>query len=394
LLLTSKLRQKENKSKTMNGTGAASEKKTVLILGPSDDRRCFDLYNWFRRKHPEWGFALAVSKLKLFDRLLYPGAIALPSGSPQQMLDSVALMKQYIFVYLPFFEDDIAALLLLKKHWPDNFRALLPTPESFETARDKYSFTARFQGMDLVPAMFDKQQLTNNFPAEGIVSKPRRGRGAIGMRFHADSSSLAKVPDDDVIQEKLGDGKSVTGVFFCCAGGKVLVQHQHRRLRTYPSSGGVSVSAEIIHIQEIAAKGEAMMQALNWEGLAMLEFLPHPADGSQLAIECNTRLWGSCLLGEYAGYAPVEAYICLCLGLPLPKNNIIENAQLVWYFPYQLLYVLRNPFSRLRSLFPEKNTAYISATGAGLFRALLFILNNVFNARKWTILFNKALKRR
>lgn len=377
----------------MNKSKPDREKKVVLILGPSDDRRCFDLFNWFRKKQPHWGFALSTVRLNIMEQLLYPGAFALQSSTPQHMLQSVASMPQCTFVYLPFFEDDIAALLLLKKQWPDNFSALLPSAENFETARDKYSLTARFQGMDLVPELFDKQLSGNDFPANGVVSKPRRGRGAIGMRFHTDVSSLKKVPDEDVIQEKLGDGKSVTGAFFCCAGGQIFAHHQHRRLRTYPTSGGVSVDAEIIHIPEIASKGEAILQALNWEGLAMLEFLPHPSTGSQLAIECNSRLWGSCLLGEYAGYAPVEAYICLCLGLPLPKNNIIEHARLVWYFPYQLLYVLKNPFIRLKSLFPEKNTAYISATGAGTFRALLFILNNVFNARKWGILFKKAFRK-
>lgn len=378
----------------MNESQLNGTKSVVLILGPSDDRRCFDLFNWFRKKQPQWRFALAKSKLSVVEKMLYPDAIALPADTAQQLLQSVASKPQHIFVYLPFFEDDIATLLTLKTQWPVNFRALLPACEDFETARDKFSFTARFQGMDLVPAIFDKQVLSHNFPANGVVSKPRRGRGAIGMRFHTNVTSLEGVPEDDVIQEKLGDGKSVTGAFFCCSGGKVVAHHQHRRLRTYPSTGGVSVSAGVVYLPEIAAKGASIMQTLNWEGLAMLEFLPHPATGSQLAIECNTRLWGSCLLGEFAGFGIVETYVCLCLGITLPENTVRKEARLVWYFPYQVFYVLQNPFKRFRLIFPEENTAYISATGAGVFRALLFILNNVFNARKWGILFKKAFRKK
>jgi len=378
----------------MDKTKENDSQNVVLILGPSDDRRCFDLFNWFRKKQPQWGFALTKSRLSIPERLLYPGAFALPAASAQQLLQSVASRPQFTFVYLPFFEDDIAALLSIKPQWPQNFKALLPAFEDFETARDKYSFTARFQATGHVPAMFDKSVSASDFPAGGVVSKPRRGRGAIGMRFHDDVATLAKVPDEDVIQEKLGDGRSVTGAFFCCTGGRVVAHHQHRRLRTYPSTGGVSVSAGIVHLPGIAARGEAIMKALHWEGLAMLEFLPHPVTGEQLAIECNTRLWGSCLLGEFAGYGIVETYVCLCLGIPVPENKIKEDARLVWYVPYQLLYVLQHPFKRFGSLFPEKNTAYISATGAGVFRASLFILNNVFNARKWRILFQKVFRKK
>lgn len=364
----------------------------VIILGPPDDRRCFDLFNWLRVEHPEWQFAITASKGADLNKMIYPGALYLPAGSSAALLDAVRAKPANTFVYLPFFEKDIEGLLAISKEWPENFRALLPKAESFLIAVNKASFTAHFQDMGLVPKSFSLAELQLHFPETGVVAKPPLGRGAIGMRFINNRSQLNHIQADDVIQEKLGDGHSVIGAFYLCYEGKVIVHHQHRRILTYPADGGVSTHAACEHIPEIAEKGTQILESLGWEGLAMLEFLPQRQTGAYLAIECNTRLWGSCLLGEYAGYAPVETYINLCLGNAVPDKPKRPNAQIVWYFPYQLLHVLKKPHRRLKKLLPEKNTCYISQTRAGMFRGSMFVLSNILNRRKWQIMWNKLRK--
>jgi hypothetical protein len=371
-----------------------TQRKICIILGPPDDRRCFDLFNWLRVEHPEWRFAITAAKLSVMERQLYPDVRLFPSKSAEAILMLVKADPETSYVYLPFFEDDIKDVLQYRSAWPTNFKALLPDIEKFALATNKLLFTDYFQNRNLVAKSYTRAALEASFPEGGVVSKPALGRGAIGMKFITSPEALEDIFPGDVIQEKLGDGHSVTGAFFFCVDGEVKVHYQHRRLRTYPSTGGVSVYAAIENIPQIARKGAEILKDLQWNGLAMLEFLPHSQSGEYLAIECNTRLWGSCQLGEFAGYAPVEAYILHCLGESMPVKNLRPNARINWYFPYQILYVLGNPFSRLGKLFPEKDTSYISATRAGMYRSLLYILYNVFNRHKWEILWKKITKSR
>lgn len=372
----------------------ASTKKNCIILGPPDDRRCFDLFNWLRVEHREWKFGITAAKLTAIERQLYPDVILFSAKSAEGILRQVKTDPETRYVYLPFFEDDIRDLLQYRSEWPANFKVQLPESESFTRATNKLLFTEYLQNRNLVAKSYTQEELRTSFPEGGVVSKPALGRGAIGMKFIESPDKLDGLFPGDVIQEKLGDGHSVTGAFFFCLEGEVKVHYQHRRLRTYPASGGVSVYAAIEDIPEIAHKGAEILRDLQWNGLAMLEFLPHPQSGEYLAIECNTRLWGSCLLGEFAGYAPVETYIMHCLDEGMPAKVIRPQARINWYFPYQILYVLGNPFSRFGKLFPEKETAYISATRAGLYRSLLYIMYNVFNRHKWEILWKKISKSR
>ncbi len=90
------------------------------------------------------------------------------------------------------------------------------------------------------------------------------------------------------------------GIFVLRWSGRTLAAFAHRRLREKPPSGGVSVLRESIALDpEQLRRVEALLDALDFEGVAMAEF---KNDGrTAWLIELNARLWGSLQLAVDAG---------------------------------------------------------------------------------------------
>src|SRR5437773_3807982 len=84
--------------------------------------------------------------------------------------------------------------------------------------------------------------------------------------------------------------------------GKCLAAFQHRRLKEFPHTGGVSVVAVAEApdpvLVELACQ---LLQALQWEGVAMVEFKADPYTGRAVLMEVNGRFWGSLSLPIQAG---------------------------------------------------------------------------------------------
>lgn len=94
------------------------------------------------------------------------------------------------------------------------------------------------------------------------------------------------------------------GQMVMMAGGTARLRFQHRRLREFPASGGVSTLCETVPLSMHAAqmeKSEALLRAIGWEGPAMVEYRHDPATGTYWLMEINGRFWGSLPLASQAG---------------------------------------------------------------------------------------------
>ena len=74
--------------------------------------------------------------------------------------------------------------------------------------------------------------------------------------------------------------------------GTVLADFQEERIRTYPSSGGNSTLLRGLSQPQMRAYASRVIEALEWTGPAMVEFMRTPDDEFYL-IEVNGRYWGS-----------------------------------------------------------------------------------------------------
>jgi predicted ATP-grasp superfamily ATP-dependent carboligase len=82
--------------------------------------------------------------------------------------------------------------------------------------------------------------------------------------------------------------------------GRPLAAFQHKRLREVPVNGGASAFRESVPLDpQLYRHAVRLMEALNWTGLAMVEFKVG-AEGPKL-MEINGRVWGSLPLAVRSG---------------------------------------------------------------------------------------------
>jgi len=100
--------------------------------------------------------------------------------------------------------------------------------------------------------------------------------------------------------------------------GRATLAFQHRRLREWPPTGGVSSFCEAIDPALHAAqmeKSEQLLRAIGWQGPAMVEYRHDPATGRHKLMEINGRFWGSIALAYHCGaHFAWEQVRCEALG--------------------------------------------------------------------------------
>ncbi len=91
------------------------------------------------------------------------------------------------------------------------------------------------------------------------------------------------------------------GVEMLLHGGQCMTIFQHRRLKEFPYSGGASVIAVAEEPNPCLIESSvALLQALRWQGVAMVEYKVSP-EGRAVLMEINGRYWGTIALAISAG---------------------------------------------------------------------------------------------
>lgn len=157
-----------------------------------------------------------------------------------------------------------------------------------------------------------------------VVVKPQMSRVySPGGGIEAFTAGYASTPDElrtrvrsvagrvPVVVQEYCPGAGV-GVEVLADRGRVLAAFQHRRLREMPPSGGASSLRESTALDPVLyGHARRLLEALEWTGLAMVEFKVGE-DGPRL-LEINGRIWGSLPLAVRAGMDFPARLADLCL---------------------------------------------------------------------------------
>jgi predicted ATP-grasp superfamily ATP-dependent carboligase len=148
-----------------------------------------------------------------------------------------------------------------------------------------------------------------------VVVKPARSRvrngnawKSFGVSYARDLEELKDILSEldekggypVLLQERIfGDS---LGLFLLMDKGEVTAAFAHRRLREKPPSGGVSVLRESAPLNALLKEySESLLRALDWQGIAMVEFKQDRRSGEFKLMEINGRFWGSLQLAIDAG---------------------------------------------------------------------------------------------
>lgn len=181
------------------------------------------------------------------------------------------------------------------------------------------------------------------------------------------ASTLAAAPYAVLLQEYCGgDG---VGVEILADRGRVVRAFSHRRLHEVPVTGGASSLRESIALDPVLLDhATRLVKAMDWTGLAMIEFKSGHA-GDRL-MEINGRPWGSIPLAIRAGVDFAADYVAMLTSpdgtvdppgpAPYEVGVVARNLRLetVW-----IASVLRGPTGPVAAPYPPRRDALRAIAG-------------------------------
>jgi predicted ATP-grasp superfamily ATP-dependent carboligase len=121
------------------------------------------------------------------------------------------------------------------------------------------------------------------------------------------------------------------GVFALFDNGKPVAMFSHKRLREKPPWGGVSVLSESAPPDPEAERfAMKLLEHLNWQGVAMVEFKRDHITGLPNLMEINARFWGTLQLSIFAGVDFPMMLYRLATGDAIPYRRQYEHVVMRW----------------------------------------------------------------
>jgi protein-tyrosine-phosphatase len=244
-----------------------------------------------------------------------------PLSAQAQFRDWLAeyLEKHASLIVLPIHEAVVHGAAQLIQDGAARKRFVLPNSEGLRLSLSKYNATqdAVDAGLVIPQTVFlrppgvrsnDFLEASIDFPCMLKWDNYEDESG----RYHKGANALVNDPEElaemqaelascacGVIAQALVPGRGAAA-FFLRHQGKTVLRFAHRRLHEVPWTGGVSAYCESSDDREVMDAGERLLDSVNYEGVAMVEFRKE-ANKPPVFLEVNGRLWGSVGLAVAAG---------------------------------------------------------------------------------------------
>jgi len=338
-----------------------------------------------------------------FSKVVYPSPQKNPEKFAAFLFDYLKENRHEVFLSIDEWTNDVVTTYL--EEFTRYTIVPLPAKNIYEKARDKAKTLkiAMSLGIPCPITYFieDTGEIRRliqelSFP---VIVKPRLSSGSRGIvlvdkRGKLESSYLrvhSKFPFP-IIQEFIPRGGDTYGV-------EVLMNREsepravfvHRRLREYPVDGGPSTLRESVNYPELAKMGVKLLRALNWFGVAMVEFRVDPRDGMPKLMEINPKFWGSIQLPIVAGVDfPYLLYRMATEGDIKPVTDYHFGVKCRWLIPGDILHFIFNKdrfyldpnFFRLF----DRDTYYdiLSKDDPGpIWGTIIYYLSNMMSLKLW-----------
>lgn len=319
--------------------------------------------------------ATAFFSKNSYRTVVYPS----PLNNPSDFVDFLhrELSRSSYEMLLPM-EDETLALIA---QYHDEFSRLTYLPVvsfeklQFARSKDKILQLAEKLGIPIPRTWYidDISELNRlkerlSYP---VVIKPRVSSGAMGILYPKHPREFLQqymlvhqrfpypVIQELIPHKGIGYGAS----FLIDHKGQVKASFVHKRLREYPVTGGASTLRESVRHDGIRDMALTLLKALDWFGVAMVEFKEDPRDGVLKLMEINPRFWGSLSLAVEAGVNFPYLLYRMSRGEnfePVEEYQLGKRCR--WLLPGDILHFIFNP--KRTSLLPEflrffdTNTAY------------------------------------
>lgn len=236
---------------------------------------------------------------------------------------------------LPFREPDIYVLARNKEAFSEHVGTPWPSLSTLQMVQDRAKL---FDAADTADVATPRTRSLDDWTDwdQDVIVKPRYTVHATEYsdtfaESHTQWSSTRYIspeedPDPDEIVSEMGQVPLVQeyipttdeyGFFALYDDGDPVVTFQHRQRRAWKYCGGPSAYRESTDIPELEAAGLRLLDELDWNGVAMVEFLRDPETGEFKLMEVNPRFWSSLPFTIQAGVDFPQLYWLQATGQPI-----------------------------------------------------------------------------
>jgi predicted ATP-grasp superfamily ATP-dependent carboligase len=255
-------------------------------------------------------------------------------------------------IVLPFGNDSYYAFVKHGEQLNGLVKFLVPGVDAFSIAHDKGKTAAFCESIGIqVPKTFeiaDDSDLTHvanqvRFP---VVIKAKSGSGVkAGLRYAnnkeefrskyyeiaSQESATGSTNYRPIVQEYI-PGFIHDACTLTVNGSIATILTQVRRVM-YPIYGGVGAINYTTHDPQLTDLARKLMESLNWNGPAQVEFKYDPRDRTYKLIEINPKLWGTSALAIKAGVSFPHMIREILTGKKVIQQDYPAGIQYIFLFP-------------------------------------------------------------
>jgi predicted ATP-grasp superfamily ATP-dependent carboligase len=261
-------------------------------------------------------------------------------------------LENHYDLALPFGNDSYYAFVKHGEELKGLVNFLVPGAEAFSIAHDKSKTTAFCNSIGIqVPQTYeiaddsDLEHIANQvrFP---VVIKAKSGTGVnFGLRYANNKEEFRQKYYEIASQQSATDSTNYTPfvqeyipgfIHDACTltvnGEVTTILTQVRRVM-YPIYGGVGAINYTTHDPKLTELAQKLLEALQWNGPAQIEFKYDPRDRTYKLIEINPKLWGTMALSIKAGVSFPRLIRDVLLGKKVTRQPYPANVQYIFLFP-------------------------------------------------------------
>lgn len=292
---------------------------------------------------------------------------------------------------------------------------LIPSSESLMTSFSKFQTMklAENTGVKVPSSVYygtakelklEIAENTQRYLSSDFLIKPDTGHGSSGIIYLQDFNDdswgkfdLEKHFDQygsQLLQHRLpSDGRSVGVSLLFDSKSQLVANFVHERISSFPVSGGPSTNRIGIREDDLLEKSVKLLQKLNWQGIAMVEWKFDSTTGIPFLLEINPRFWGSLELAVRSGVNFPVLYFDLCRNKSVVVITDYELGRNVrWVFPGEILRYLstskgnREPLFKFIASLLKDSEEWDSRDVSGSIAAMLAPFFMLFKPKYWKFL--------
>ena len=300
-------------------------------------------------------FATSLFSKYATKKVIYPSSRTKPDVFVEFLINE--LKQDPYDILFPMEEDTLLLIAKNKDRFSRLTYLLIPDCEKIEFARNKKSIIKKAQELDIpcpktwfIGDIGEVERIAKEIQYPAVI-KPQVSFGSYGIKRVRNEKELVSKYKEvhtiyplPLIQESIpqeGEAFGVSALFN--KDSELRAVFVHKRLREYPVAGGPSTLRESVKNPKVQEMGLKLLKALNWVGVAMVEFKVDPRDGEPKLMEINPRFWGSLQLAILSGVDfPYLIYRMVKEGDIEPILDYKIGVRCRWMFPGDFLHFFSN----------------------------------------------------